>query len=79
MKTISTGEPSNLETYRNIALALSLQNENSKAVKFIDKKIQESPNKEKEEVIADEREVIHLILTLIKEELDGKLEVEYGQ
>lgn len=70
MKTISTGEPSNLETYRNIALALSLQNENSKAVKFIDKKIQESPNKEKEEVIADEREVIHLILTLIKEELD---------
>ena len=63
MKTISTGEPSNLETYRNIALALSLQNENSKAVKFIDKKIQESPNKEKEEVIADEREVIHLILS----------------
>ena len=70
METISTGEPSNLETYRNIALALALQNENTKAVKFIDKKIQESPNKEKEEVIADEREVIHLILTLIKEELD---------
>ena len=70
MKTISTGEPSNFETYRNIALALSLQNKNSKAVKFIDKKTQESHNKEKEEVIADEREVIHLILTLIKEELD---------
>ena len=44
MKTISTGEPSNLETYRNIALALT-GNKNSKAVKFIDKKIQESPNK----------------------------------
>ena len=73
MKTISTGEPSNLETYRNIALALSLQNENSKAVKFIDKKIQESPNKEKEEVIADQREVIHLILTLIKEDLNDIL------
>ena len=73
MKTISTGEPSNLETYRNIALALSLQNENSKAVKFIDKKIQESPDKEKEEVIADEREVIHLILTLIKEDLNDIL------
>ena len=73
MKTISTGEPSNLETYRNIALALSLQNENSKAVKFFDKKIQESPNKEKEEVIADEREVIHLILTLIKEDLNDIL------
>ena len=74
MKTISTGEPSNLETYKNIALALSLQNENSKAVKFIDKKIQESPNKEKEEVIADEREVIHLILTLIKEDLNDILQ-----
>ena len=73
METISTGEPANLETYRNIALALSLQNENSKAVKFIDKKIQESPNKEKEEVIADEREVIHLILTLIKEDLNDIL------
>ena len=67
MKTISTGEPSNLETYRNIALALSLQNENSKAVKFFDKKIQESPNKEKEEVI-------HLILTLIKEDLNDILQ-----
>ena len=66
MKTISTGEPSNLETYRNIALALSLQNENSKAVKFFDKKIQESPNKEKE--------VIHLILTLIKEDLNDILQ-----
>ena len=66
MKTISTGEPSNLETYRNIALALSLQNENSKAVKFIDKKIKESPNKEKE--------VIHLILTLIKEDLNDILQ-----
>ena len=73
MKTISTGEPANLETYRNIALALT-GNENSKAVKFFDKKIQESPNKEKEEVIADEREVIHLILTLIKEDLNDILQ-----
>lgn len=69
MRTISTGEPSNLETYRNIALALT-GNENSKAVKFFDKKIKESPNKEKEEVIADERQMMYLILTLIKEELD---------
>ena len=65
MKTISTGEPSNLETYRNIALALT-GNKNSKAVKFIDKKIQESPNKEKE--------AIHLILTLIKEDLNDILQ-----
>ena len=72
MRTISTGESANLEIYRNIALALT-GNKNSNVVKFIDKKIQESPNKEKEEVIADEREVIHLILTLIKEELDDIL------
>ena len=65
MKTISTGEPSNLETYRNIALALT-GNKNSKAVKFFDKKIKESPNKEKE--------VIHLILTLIKEDLNDILQ-----
>ena len=65
MKTISTGEPANLETYRNIALALT-GNKNSKAVKLIDKKIQESPNKEKE--------VIHLILTLIKEDLNDILQ-----
>ena len=69
MRTISTGESANLEIYRNIALALT-GNKNSKAVKFFDKKIKESPNKEKEEVIADEREVIHLILTLIKEDLN---------
>ena len=65
METISTGEPANLETYRNIALALT-GNKNSKAVKFFDKKIQESPNKEKE--------VIHLILTLIKEDLNDILQ-----
>ena len=73
METISTGEPTNIKTKRNIALELT-GNKNSKAVKFIDKKIQESPNKEKEEVIADEREVIHLILTLIKEDLNDILQ-----
>ena len=45
-----------------------------KIFKFFDKKIQESPNKEKEEVIVDEREVIHLILTLIKEDLNDILQ-----
>lgn len=73
MRTISTGESANLEIYRNIALVLT-GNKNSKVVKLIDKKIQESPNKEKEEVIADEREVIHLILTLIKEDLNDILQ-----
>lgn len=72
MRTISTGEPANLETYRNIALALT-ENKNSKAVKFFDKKIQESPNKEKEEVIADESQTMYLILTLIKEDFNDIL------
>lgn len=72
MRTISTGEPANLETYRNIALALT-GNKNSKAVKFFDKKIQESPNKEKEEVIADESQMMYLILTLIKEDFNDIL------
>lgn len=64
---ISTGEPSNLKTYREIALALS-GDENSKAVKFFDNKIKTSPNGENEEVIAPESQVIYLIMNMIGEE-----------
>lgn len=46
MKNISTGEPSTLKTYRNIALVISGFDENNKAVKFIDNKIIESKNGE---------------------------------
>ena len=42
MRTISTGEPSTLKTYRNIALALSFGNENTEVVKFFDDKIAKS-------------------------------------
>lgn len=66
MRNISTGEPSNLKTYRNIALILS-GNKDSKAVKFFDKKIKESHKGEEEEVIQDENQMIYLIMNLIVE------------
>lgn len=62
MKKISTGEDATLATYRKIALVMF--GENSKAVKFFDDKIKDSPNGENEEVIADERQVIYLIMNM---------------
>ena len=67
MRHISTGDPSNLKTYRNIALILSGGDEASKAVKFFDKKIEESPEGERAEVIQDETQMLYLILNLITE------------
>ena len=55
MKTISTGEPSTLGTYRKIALALFGE---GNATKFFDDKIADSPNGEDEEVLANENQVI---------------------
>lgn len=63
MRTLSTGEPSTLETYR--AMAMVLGGENSKAVRFFDEKIAQSPNGPAEEVIAAESQVVHLILSMI--------------
>jgi len=64
MKKISTGEPSNLKTYRNIALILS-GSEESKAVKFFDEKIAQSPNGKNEEVVADESQMLYLIMSML--------------
>ena len=75
MKLISTGQPSTLGTYRQIASFLS-QDDNSEVIKYFDKKIKESPNGENEEVIADETQMMLLIVnmltdnTKIKEEDD---------
>lgn len=66
MKNISTGEPSTLKTYRNIALVISGFDENNKAVKFIDNKIIESKNGENEEVIADESQMIYLLIQMAR-------------
>lgn len=64
MKKISTGEDSTLKTYRQIAYILGGFEENE-ATKFIDEKIEESPNGEYEEVIADERQMMYLLMHII--------------
>jgi hypothetical protein len=69
---LSTGEPSTLGTYRKIAVALT--GEDSKAVKYFDKKIAESPHGADEEVIAAESQVIHLIFSI-----NAQSEEENGQ
>ena len=61
MKTISTGEPSTLGTYKKIAKFFS-----SEAETFIDNKIAEHENGENEEVIADERQMLYLLANLKK-------------
>ena len=70
MITISTGEPSTLETYREIAWVLS-GDEESEAVKFFDKKIAESPNGAQEVVVADERQMLYLIVSMLKQPEDN--------
>ena len=64
MSKISTGEENNLKTWRKIAVIISGGDETMEAVKFIDKKIAESPNGELERVIADERQVLYLLVQL---------------
>ena len=66
MNTISTGEPNTLGTWLKIATVLA--GPDSKAVKFFQDKITESPNGEKEEVIQDETQVLYLIGALIKDQ-----------
>lgn len=60
MKILSTGEPSTLGTYKKVANVFG-----NKAVKFIQKKIDESPNGEKEEVVASERQMMVLFGALV--------------
>lgn len=62
MTKISTGQDSTLETYRQIAVVLF--GEQSEPVQFLDQKIAESPNKEKEEVVADERQMLYLLVNM---------------
>ena len=57
---LSTGMPSTLGTYRKIAKVLF----SSKAVDFLDRKISESPNGEDEEVLANETQMIQLLMSL---------------
>ena len=63
MYRISTGDPSTLGRYRKIAA--SLGGEGSEAVRFFDKKIAESPKGPAEPVLADESQMMYLIMTRI--------------
>ena len=59
MTKMSTGDDATLGNYRKMAAAVF--GEDSKAVKFLDDKITDSPNGENEEVIADEGQMVNLL------------------
>ena len=61
MNTISTGEPSTLGTYKKMCILFG-----AKAEAFIQKKIDEAPKGEDEEVIADERQMLQLLASMIE-------------
>lgn len=60
MKTISTGEPSTLKTYRKMAAVLT--GEDSPATKMLDEKIKDQG--EDAEVIQDESQMLMLIVQM---------------
>lgn len=62
MQKLSTGDDATLGNYRKLARVIF--GNDSKAVKFLDDKIADSPNGENEEVIADERQMVHLLGTM---------------
>ena len=62
MKKLSTGANSTLGEYRKLTCAVF--GTDSKATAFIDQKIKDSPNGEKEEVLADEGQMAHLLMPL---------------
>ena len=59
MNKLSTGADATLGEY--LKLTVAVFGDNSSAAKFLRKKIAESPNGEKEEVIADERQMLLLL------------------
>ena len=61
MKKLSTGQPSTLGSYKKLAKIFG-----PTAVKFIQNKIDESPNGEKEEVLADETQMLALLGSMIE-------------
>jgi len=59
MRKLSTGQDSTLGNY--MILTRIFFGEGSKAVAYLQKKIDESPNGAGEEVIADESQMVHLL------------------
>ena len=62
MQKLSTGHDATLGNY--LKLATAFFGEESKAVKFLNEKIAESPNGENEEVAADETQMVYLLGTM---------------
>lgn len=62
MIKLSTGDDSTLGSYRK--LSAMFFGEDSAAVKFLDAKIAESPSGVNEEVLADERQMINMLVSL---------------
>lgn len=62
MNKLSTGADSTLGEYKK--LAAEVFGVDSKAMEFLDKKIAESPKGEAEEVIADERQMIQVLMQI---------------
>ena len=62
MKKLSTGQNSTLGVYRDLSEIVF--GEDSKQVEWLDKKIAESTIGEEEEVLVDERQLIHFLMTL---------------
>ncbi len=61
---LSTGQPSTLGSYRDNCIAMF--GADSAPAKFFIKKIEDSPNGELEEVIAEESQVMGLIAELLR-------------
>jgi len=61
MKLLSTGQDSTLGNYRKLAEAFGMS---ELALKFLDDKIAAAPHGENEEVLADEGQMIHLLVSL---------------
>ena len=59
MIKMSTGDDATLGIYRKMAVAVF--GEDSKAVKFLDEKIKDSPDGQNEEVIANESQMVYLL------------------
>ena len=57
--TLSTGHPNTLKSW--LELCTIFMGEDSKATAFVQKKINESPNGENEEVLADEGQFLYVL------------------
>jgi hypothetical protein len=66
MKKLSTGQDSTLENW--IALSTAAFGTESKATEFLKERSEASPNGLQEEVIADERQLIGVLINLHKHE-----------